>query len=134
MRKGGLMTYWVIPANPTMYDVREAFRDLRIVYWKQGRNKSVKIGDIIFIYESVTSKSIILKTRVVDKDVYNNYIDDSKYTMGNATFNPPWMKLELIDELAQPITMNQLRENGVKGSYQSMRRLKEDIVFNLNLD
>lgn len=127
------MTYFIIPANPTMYNARDAFRNLGTLLWQQGRNKSVKVGDIAFIYESVTSQSIIFKTVVTEINKYDNYIEDEAYVVGNNKFNPPWMELKAVKEYKNPITLKQLRDAGLLGNIQEIRSLSTDIVDKLNL-
>mgnify|MGYP003620818765 CR=1 FL=1 len=44
------MKSFVIPANPKIYRAKEAFDTLGTIHWTQGKNKSVNVGDIIYIY------------------------------------------------------------------------------------
>lgn len=128
------MKTWVVPANPKFYNARAAFKELGKVHWKQGTNKSARVGDIVYIYESVTTKELILKTRIVERDVTVYIIKDGKYNVGNVDFEstPPWFKLELISELPDGLDMSFLRKLGVEGNIQSMRQLDEAVVKGIN--
>lgn len=41
---------WIIPCNPSQYDVVGAFKELKRVEWKQSTN--INVDDIVFIYIS----------------------------------------------------------------------------------
>lgn len=127
------MQTWVVPANPTVYDARGAFKKLGRVHWKQGHNKSAMVGDIVYIYESITTKAMILKTRIIERDVTDYDIADNEFNVGNVDFesNPPWFTLELISELPTGLDWELLVDLGVKGSFQTMRRLDVGVVVGI---
>lgn len=128
------MNYWIIPSNPKFYNTKDAFKDLKVVQWQQGRTKSIEIGDIIFIYEGGENQSIIIKSKVIDKDVERHFIDDEPYYVGQQTFNAPWMTLLLIKKYPDNlITFDSLKAVGVKGNIQSPRRIDQKIITHLNL-
>lgn len=81
------MTTFIVPANRDKYDSITAFNALNTVHWVQHSNKSVSVGDIIYIYESKPTQAIILKTKVVSRDVYEYHIDDSKYSESEVDFS-----------------------------------------------
>lgn len=42
--------YWAVSSNIKEYNVREAFKKLSVIDWKQSNNiKSAQAGDIVFI-------------------------------------------------------------------------------------
>ena len=95
------MKSFVIPANPKIYRAKEAFDTLGTIHWTQGKNKSVNVGDIIYIYETKPTAGIILKTEVVDRDVTKYSIDDSQFWCIEPTLNPagPWFTLKKINNI-----------------------------------
>ena len=102
------MSTFILPSSPNIYDAKNAFNDLHTIHWVQHNNKSVSIGDIIYIYESKPTQRIILKTQVIGRDIYSYHIDDSKYSTC--------------------ISLKDLHELGLKGNIQSLRRLDDDMA------
>lgn len=119
-----------MPSNPNIYKAKEAFNDLTTLHWIQGQNKSVQINDIIYIYESKPTQAVILKVKVIDRDVTKYSINDSKYSPNHTDFNKrePWFTLKLIKQLKNPVPMTKLTELGVAGNIQSLRKISDDIV------
>ena len=124
------MSTFVMPSNRNKYDATSAFNNLLTVLWSQKNNKSVNIGDIIYIYESKPQQRLVLKTRVIDRDVTKNYIDDSQYAAESTSFGKkgPWFTLRLVENINIEINLQDLRDWGLKGNIQSLRRLNDDIV------
>ncbi|KAA8456940.1 HNH endonuclease [Weissella paramesenteroides] len=96
----------------------------------QNNNKSVKIGDIIYVYESKPTQRLVLKTQVIDRDVTNYDIDDSQYTTESTSFGQkgPWFSLRLVENIDIEINLQDLRDWGLKGNIQSLRQLDDGIV------
>lgn len=132
------MSSFIIPSNKNKYDATKAFNDLDIVHWVQHNNKSVQVGDIIYIYESKPTQKIILKTKVIERDVYNYHIDDSQYSMTGFDFSSkgPWFSLKLVKNVNVNISLTDLHNLGLKGNIQSLRSLDDatsqaiDIISN----
>ena len=59
--------YWVIPANPTVYDIDTGFVQSDLMYWKQKLN--YQINDYVFIYYGMPYGELRYLCRVVEKDV-----------------------------------------------------------------
>lgn len=124
------MNYFVIPANPKFYDARNAFNTLGKVHWTQGKNKSVNVGDIVYIYEGAPTSGIILKTEVLDRDVLDYVIDDKKFYINEDDRNKigPWFTLQKINDIEPTFSLKKLKELGLKGNIQSIRSLDNNIV------
>lgn len=72
------MTIWLLPGNTKFYNHLNAFKELKILDWKQ-RNK-YNINDIVFIYTTKPYQKIMVKAIVEQIDIpFSQYIDDSKY-------------------------------------------------------
>jgi len=62
---------WVIPSNPRMFDVREAFEyEDTIIWWQKA---GYQVGDIVYIYLGAPFSCILFKTHVSALDVEINY-------------------------------------------------------------
>lgn len=128
------MTDWIVPANPFKYDARSAFANLQRLHWNLGRVRSIENGDHVFIYESKTTKKIILRAKVVNNYVTTNYIDDSAYILSDQKLSRlgPWMELEFEFEIFADLSLSKLKSQGLKGSMQGMRRMPTQISSYIN--
>ena len=59
--------YWVIPANPAVYDIDAAFVQSDLIYWKQKLN--YQINDYVFIYYGMPFGELRYLCKVVERDV-----------------------------------------------------------------
>ena len=59
--------YWVIPANPAVYDIDAGFAQSDLMYWKQKLN--YQINDYIFIYYGMPFGELRYLCKVVERDV-----------------------------------------------------------------
>lgn len=59
--------HWVIPANPTYYDVIKVFSEKDVIYWYQGAN-FIK-GDIVYMYLGKPYSAILYKCEVIEVDI-----------------------------------------------------------------
>ena len=66
-KKLSLNHHWVIPANPSVYDIDNAFVKSELMYWKQKLN--YQINDYVFIYYGMPYGELRYLCRVVEKDV-----------------------------------------------------------------
>lgn len=132
------MNYFVMPANPEIYDSRSAFNSLGKLHWIQGRNKSVRVGDIIYIYEGLPTSSIILKTEVLERDVVEYVIEDKKFYFNEEDRDRnkigPWFILKKLKDIDPMFTLENMRELGLKGNIQSLRSLDKNIVNMIEKD
>ncbi|MBR0134350.1 EVE domain-containing protein [Candidatus Saccharibacteria bacterium] len=73
---------WLVPANPKYFDIEHAFDGVEEIQWKQGR--SIKDGDIVYIYAAKPVQAILYKCRVLKtwtpyhyrKDKLNRLVED----------------------------------------------------------
>ena len=66
-KKFSLNHHWVIPANPSVYDIDHAFAQSDLMYWKQKLN--YQIDDYVFIYYGLPYRELRYLCKVVEKDV-----------------------------------------------------------------
>ena len=59
--------YWVIPANPAVYDIDAGFVQSDLMYWKQKLN--YQINDYVFIYYGMPFGELRYLCKVVERDI-----------------------------------------------------------------
>ena len=69
---------WIIPANPSYYDVEAAFAQAEEINWKQGRG--IKAGDTVFMYVAAPVSAILYKCKVTRTDI-PTYFDNGEVRM-----------------------------------------------------
>ena len=127
------MKKWIIPSNLKQYDVIGAFQSLPELTWTQ-RFKSVKIGDLVYIYVSSPVSAIKYCCEVTA----TNLEDDSELIVDDEAFvrsgeylereTNVFMRLKKIHEYDdQVLSMDILHEHGLKGRIQGARSLPEGV-------
>lgn len=112
-------TQWIIPANPSYYDVINCFNDTDIVTWKQ--SSKVHIGDTVYMYVAAPYSSIMYKCRAVEVDIPYGYKDK------NLTINCV-MKLKLLKRYEKDeISFSMLNSLGIK-SIRGPRKVSKEVT------
>ena len=62
---------WIIPSNPSYYDIVHAFDDTDIIDWKQG--KGIKKVDTVFLYVGSPVSAILYQCKVTEVDIPCDY-------------------------------------------------------------
>ena len=124
---------WIIPCNPKYYDVFGAFDKMETVDWRQTA-KSIEPGDSVYIYVADPVQAIVFKCKVLETLIPPAMYDDSdnefnltepEEDLGPYHIN---MRLKLICKFpTDAITMDKMREVGVKGNIQGPRRMTEEL-------
>ncbi len=129
MKEEILITEWIIPCNPTLYRVDEAFAELKILDWKQTSPK-MEVDDIVYIYVSKPVQAIRFKCKVNKVNLPQIEIDDSKFIINGELYekHPAHMELELLATFTDELTMDIMATHGVKGRIQGPRRMNEDLI------
>ncbi len=122
------MTEWIIPCNPNLYRVEEAFTALKTLNWKQTSPK-MEIGDIVYIYVSKPVQAIRYKCQVTKVNLSEIEIDDSDFVINGDSYekHPTHMELVLIRKYSDELIMDTLSAYGVKGRIQGPRRVNESL-------
>ncbi len=126
------MEQWIIPCNLKYYDVIAAFKELKVLNWKQS-SKSIKIGDEVYIYVGKPIQSILYKCIVNKVNLKSQEIDDTKYVLDGELFEyyGNYMELQLIEEFNKSkYSLTVLKQNGLKGNIQGPRRVNGILVYN----
>lgn len=108
------MTEWIIECNTDEYDIRNAFKSLKKIDWKQSTN--VKADDIVFIYVTDT-QSIRYRCKVNTTDLEVPDIDDSDYTLDDTHYGNygRYMELELLENIPDNLlTFHDMKNHGLK--------------------
>ena len=64
---------WIIPANPTYFDVITYIESMPIFSWKQPKN--INLGDTVYVYLGAPYSAIIYKCKVTELDIYHDQKD-----------------------------------------------------------
>ena len=113
------MNYWLVKSEPETYSWADLVREKRTV-WSGVRNfqarknlRSMKRGDLVLFYHSVTDKAVVGVARVV-KEAYR----DPTAKEGD------WSCVDLAPEkqLAQPVTLDQIRAEKALSSMKLVRQ------------
>ena len=60
---------WIIPCNPNIYKIHEAFKNFSVIEWSQTNN--VSVGDIVYIYVGGNDKVIFEPSEKMVQAIYN---------------------------------------------------------------
>lgn len=107
------MRYFIISANPKVYNHEEAFKRMGFIDWYDTISNSYKEGDIVYIYMTSTQQ-ITYKTEVVKINLNKNTIQDYKdlwSDKNNYKNYKKYARLKLILELdSKKLNLQKLRE------------------------
>ncbi|HFU3982041.1 TPA: MmcQ/YjbR family DNA-binding protein [Streptococcus suis] len=111
--------YWVIPANPKVYDIDSEFAENPIVYWPQ--KSTIQAGDIVAIYVTAPVRAIRYVCRVLEANVTNHGQSD-------IPTDKPVMRVELIATLPDAtFPIARMKDLGVK-AVRGPRRLTKEMI------
>ncbi|WP_105209728.1 MmcQ/YjbR family DNA-binding protein [Streptococcus suis] len=111
--------YWVIPANPKVYDIDTEFAENKVVYWPQ--KSTIQAGDIVAIYVTAPVQAIRYVCRVLGANLEN---------LGESDI-PTEKKLMQVELLAQfsddVLPRARMMDLGVR-AVRGPRRLTEEVI------
>jgi 5-methylcytosine-specific restriction protein A len=122
---------WLVPANPTEYDIASAFSWYETLDWKRSFN--YENGDILFIYVSGNIQKVRFKAEVIEGLVRTNdtkhnktfWIDEKKFDQSKE-WN--YSRIRLVDEVdTTALSLKKLREHGLKGNIQGSKKLTGEL-------
>ncbi|MDO4192527.1 MAG: MmcQ/YjbR family DNA-binding protein [Erysipelotrichaceae bacterium] len=98
---------WLVPANPSYYDVPAAFRrEHGMISWKQSTD--VHVGDIVYMYMGSPYSAIIYRTECIETDI-PYYFENDQVKMRKL------MRLKLLHEYRpDEFPFSLLKEYGVR--------------------
>lgn len=128
------MRYWIIPANPKLYRIADAIRDLNgVIDWKQHNN--FEVGDIVYIYCSKPISQIIYKMEVIATNISREYtIADQQYWRTPSEFktslnNNRFYRISLLAENGtDKLTLDDLYNHGLNGVPQGSLVVQEPLL------
>lgn len=128
------MRYWIIPANPKLYRIADAIRDLNgVIDWRQYNN--FEVGDIVYIYCSKPISQIIYKMEVIATNISREYtIADQQYWRNLSEFktslnNNRFYRISLLAENeTNKLTLDDLYNHGLNGVPQGSLVVKEPLL------
>ena len=109
---------WIIPANPTYYDVINCFNDTDEIIWKQSSN--IHINDIIYLYVADPYSKLMYKCKAIEIDIPYEY-KDKNVSMSHV------MKIKLRKRLENKnYSFEYLNKLGIK-AIRGPRKINRDI-------
>ncbi len=118
---------WVLPCDPTKYDIVAAFEHMDVIDW--GQSTHVNVGDIVYVYVAKKYHSIMFKCDVIAAGLHGNraandkaYYKNLNYKEQAANSDTPYMKLHLIEKYpVGKYPLKELQENGLTNVRNSVR-------------
>ena len=106
-KAGSVHGVWLVPANPSYYDVPAAFkREHGTIRWKQSTD--VHVGDIVYMYMGSPYSAIIYRTECIETDIPYHF-------QNNQVKMRKLMKLKLLHEYRpDEFPFSLLKEYGVR--------------------
>ena len=122
-------TYWILMANPKIYDHNAAFTQKGSIAWSRKRNlKNVSKGDIIFIYntktKSIDSKCIVTEEHL-DPSAWHD--DDEFWNTEPEPLEDPFLVKILGFSDSPELNREALKQYGFK-SPQVCMKLKQELA------
>ncbi len=115
--------HWIIPANPSFFDVFEYFSKNKEVIWKQ--TASLYKGDIAYIYVTSPVSEIRYKCEVIEPDMPYDY-KDNNLSIKKA------VKLKVLGDYPENFcSIKKMRELGVK-AIRGQRSATDKLIDYLN--
>jgi hypothetical protein len=107
---GGAKRTWIFQANPEMFDVRRAIRDLPELSWTiRQHTDEVRVGDTVYLWESGAEAGIIamahVKTEVAE---YEEPPEEREYWGPKANFEGTAPRVQVGIDRVLPITISRL--------------------------
>lgn len=113
--------YWVIPANPKVYDIDTEFAENKIIYWTQ--KSTIQADDIVAIYVTAPVQAVRYVCRVLKANIVREEKSDQ-------SSSKKLMQVELLATLSDCVlSRERMIELGVKAVRGPRRMTKEMIDF-----
>ena len=113
---------WILPANPSYFDIENAFNHYNEIDWKQ--SSKVKVGDIAYMYVGAPVSAILYKCEITATDIPYDYSDK------NISINRV-MRIKLLKKYKAKFCtfkkLNQLGINAVRGPRLATKEFLEYI-------
>lgn len=100
------MNYWLVKSEPTEYSYDDLVKD-GSTYWDGVRNytarnnlKSMKVGDKVLFYHSVSEKSVVGISKVVKEYYQDPTTDDERWVV---------VDLAPVSRLKNPVTLSEIK-------------------------
>ena len=114
--------FWVIPANPKVYDIDAEFAETKVVYWTQ--KGKIKKGDLVAMYITAPVQAIRYVCRCLEAEIDNTLFPDEPHVK-------KLMKVELLaqfsDETFPRERMMALGVRAVRGPRRMTKELREAV-------
>lgn len=126
------MTHWILPSNPTNYDIRYDFDNYGNVDWYQNKSiTNMQIGDYAYIYISTPVQEI--KWKCVVQDV-NYYLYEGNrqhfYNKHDNDLDGPFVQLvPLIEfDITDKLCFKELKNHGLKSRLMGPQKVSGSLL------
>lgn len=113
---------WIVPANPTYYDVINCFNNKDEIIWKQSSN--IHVNDIVYLYVAAPYSKIMYKCKVIEVNIPYEY-KNKNVSMSHV------MQIKLLKKLVNKnYTFEYLNSLGIK-AIRGPRKINKEISKSL---
>lgn len=119
---------WIISASLKDYDLHSAFEKYAELDWHlTNTEKSMEVGDIVYIYISEPEHCIRYKCEVTKCWYEENEIIDREFCKTNTLNKPPYKRLKKLLKFNEGILpVKELKEHGINNNLQGPQRISDD--------
>ncbi len=118
--------FWVIPANPKVYDIDSEFAETKLVYWTQ--KGKIRKGDLVAMYITAPVQAIRYVCRCLEAELDNTLYPDEPHIK-------KLMKVELLAQFSDDVLprerMMELGVRAVRGPRRMTKELREAVELEL---
>ena len=95
----------------------------------------MRVNDIVYLYESKTTKAIIAKFIVIDNNIVEKTrFKDEQFWKNEVSFNSKgYFRMQLLEFLEEPLSITWLKENGHISSIQTSERISLELLQKIRL-
>lgn len=99
------------------------------------KKNNMRVNDIVYLYESKTTKAIIAKFIVIDNNIVEKTrFKDEQFWKNEVSFNSKgYFRMQLLEFLEEPLSITWLKENGHKSSIQTSERISLELLQKIRL-
>lgn len=118
-------SHWLMKSEPNKYAYADLVKD-GSTYWDGVRNfearnnlAAMKKGDLVLYYHSVVGKEVVGVARVTKEHYPDPTSDDERWVV---------VEIEPVTELAQPVTLAQIKADAALANIALIRRSRLSVV------
>ncbi len=111
---------WLIPANPSYFDVDHAFSVSPVLHWKQ--SASIQTGDLVYMYYGAPYSQIRYLCEVIETDIPFRGVNDGKVKFDKM------MKIRMIRKYENDLIGRDVMKRCGVNAVRSARRMPVQLI------